>query len=191
MKTIELFHRPFSERMMAPGHKQRGVVLFVALIVLVAMSLAGVSMMRAVDTGTQVAGNLVSRESAANAADPHFETALAQIAAMVRAGLSMPGGTVVAGYNALAVAGTPETRNWTATLPISPAVDPNTGNKVEILIDRLCSPTDCEVTQGNPNRDPDRGIGRDQFRPIYQHFRTLARVTDPKGMVTYIEFKND
>ena len=42
---------------------QRGVVLFIALIVLVAMSLAGIALMRSVDTNVLVAGNLAFRQT--------------------------------------------------------------------------------------------------------------------------------
>ena len=171
----------------APAARQQGVVLFVALIVLVAMSLAGVSMMRAVDTGTQIAGNLASRESAANAADRHFETALGQILAMANDGSSRSGGA--AGYSTVGLSTPVENRNWAAAQDMG--TDPNTGNRVRILIDRLCSATKCEVTVGNPNTAIGQGVGTVPLRPVYQHFRTIAQITDPKGMVTYVEFKND
>lgn len=54
---------------------QRGVVLFVALIVLVAMSLAGIALMRSVDTGTIIAGNLAFRQAATHVADLGVEAA--------------------------------------------------------------------------------------------------------------------
>jgi Tfp pilus assembly protein PilX len=38
--------------------RQRGVMLIIALIVLVAMTMAGIAMMRSVDTATIVAGNI-------------------------------------------------------------------------------------------------------------------------------------
>ena len=37
---------------------QSGVVLFIALIVLVAMTLAGIAIMRSVDTGVAISGNV-------------------------------------------------------------------------------------------------------------------------------------
>ena len=40
------------------ARRERGVVLFVALIAMVVMSLAGVALIRAVDTSGSVAGNL-------------------------------------------------------------------------------------------------------------------------------------
>ena len=48
---------------------QRGVILFVALIVLVAMSLTGIALIRSVDTNVLVAGNLAFRQGATAAAD--------------------------------------------------------------------------------------------------------------------------
>ncbi len=42
---------------------QGGVVLFVALIAMVILSLAGVALVRAVDSSTGVAGNLAFRQS--------------------------------------------------------------------------------------------------------------------------------
>jgi type IV pilus assembly protein PilX len=54
---------------------QRGVILFIALIVLVAMSLAGIALMRSVDTNVLVAGNLAYRQSATGASDWGIESA--------------------------------------------------------------------------------------------------------------------
>jgi len=58
-----------SARALSPRHppalesNQRGVVLFIALIVMVAMSLAAVALMRSVDTTTAVIGNLAFRQA--------------------------------------------------------------------------------------------------------------------------------
>jgi type IV pilus assembly protein PilX len=52
-----------SIRMPASAPKQRGVVLFIALIVMVVMSLAAIALMRSVDTTTAVIGNLAFRQS--------------------------------------------------------------------------------------------------------------------------------
>ncbi|MBU0621905.1 MAG: pilus assembly PilX N-terminal domain-containing protein [Gammaproteobacteria bacterium] len=56
--------------------KQRGVVLFFALIALVAMSLAAVALIRSVDTSTLIAGNLAFRQSATTVADAGIEAAM-------------------------------------------------------------------------------------------------------------------
>ena len=63
---------------------QRGVVLFISLIVLVAMSLAGIALMRSVDSGVMIAGNLAFKQGTTLAADSGVEaarTALGTIAA--------------------------------------------------------------------------------------------------------------
>lgn len=49
--------------------KQQGVVLFIALIILVAMTLAGIAMVRSVDTGNIISGNLAFKQSSLAAAD--------------------------------------------------------------------------------------------------------------------------
>jgi Tfp pilus assembly protein PilX len=54
---------------------QHGVVLFIALIVLVAMSLAGIALMRSVDTNVLIAGNLAFRQGATMAGDWGVEDA--------------------------------------------------------------------------------------------------------------------
>ncbi len=54
--------------------KQKGVVLFIALIVLVAMSLAGIGMLRSVDTGNLISGNLAFKQATLNAIDLGLET---------------------------------------------------------------------------------------------------------------------
>jgi hypothetical protein len=55
--------------------KQRGVVLFFALIALVAMSLAAVALIRSVDTGAMIAGNLAFKQAAIGAGNSGVEAA--------------------------------------------------------------------------------------------------------------------
>lgn len=57
----------------AARRAQQGVILFVALIVLVAMSLAGIALMRSVDTNVLIAGNLAFRQGATLAGDRAIE----------------------------------------------------------------------------------------------------------------------
>lgn len=58
---------------------QRGIVLLVALIVLVAITVAGIAMIRSVDTATLVSGNLAFQQSATHAADKGIERAVAML----------------------------------------------------------------------------------------------------------------
>src|SRR3954449_4991021 len=58
---------------------QHGIVLIVALIVMVALSFAGVALVRAVDTTTQVVGNLAFRQAAIAPANQAVERAAAAL----------------------------------------------------------------------------------------------------------------
>lgn len=55
--------------------RARGAVLFIALIVLVAMTLAGIAIMRSVDTATLIAGNLAFKQGAVQSSDNGVEVA--------------------------------------------------------------------------------------------------------------------
>src|SRR5476651_696590 len=69
-------HRASTRRVNAiGGRRQGGVVLLIALIVLVAMTLAGIGMMRSIDAETLVAGNIGFREAAVATADTGIESA--------------------------------------------------------------------------------------------------------------------
>lgn len=57
--------------------KQDGIVLIIALIVLVAMTLASVAMVRSVDTSTLIAGNLVFKQSGVSSGDAGINEAVA------------------------------------------------------------------------------------------------------------------
>lgn len=54
---------------------QQGVVLFIALIMLVAMTMAGIAMVRSVDTGNIISGNLAFKQSSLAAADRGIQEA--------------------------------------------------------------------------------------------------------------------
>ncbi|MFZ2542237.1 MAG: hypothetical protein WAW75_10780 [Gallionella sp.] len=60
--------------------KQRGVVLFFALIALVVMSLAAVALIRSVDTSTLIAGNLAFKQTATASGDAGIEAAMGWLA---------------------------------------------------------------------------------------------------------------
>jgi Tfp pilus assembly protein PilX len=71
-----------------PNHKmtpvrsgQQGVVLFFTLIALVVMSLAALALIRSVDTGTMIAGNLAFKQSATTGAEAGIEAAVSWLEA--------------------------------------------------------------------------------------------------------------
>ena len=57
--------------------RQRGISLMMSMIVLVALTLAGIALMRSVDTTTIIAGNLAFQQAATNSGDTGIETAIA------------------------------------------------------------------------------------------------------------------
>jgi len=62
---------------LAGATQQRGVILFIALIVMVVMSLAAIALMRSVDTTTAVIGNLAFRQASMLPANFAMEDAVA------------------------------------------------------------------------------------------------------------------
>ncbi|MEP7063816.1 MAG: hypothetical protein ABI881_15610 [Betaproteobacteria bacterium] len=80
---MDSIKRPLSMRMRSgrpPGAKsQRGIALFVALIVMVALSLAGVALVRSINTTTSVTGNIAFRQSALLQANWAVEEAIGHI----------------------------------------------------------------------------------------------------------------
>lgn len=58
-----------------PRHRQSGLALMVALIALAAMTLAGVALVRSIDTNALIAGNLAFRQNATTSGDAGVEAA--------------------------------------------------------------------------------------------------------------------
>ena len=169
--------------------RQRGVVLFVALIVLVVMSLGGISMMRAADTGTQIAGNLAFRQSALQAAERAFEQAMQNVSLITSGGNNRSDNAALCYSATYLDVGSTNDLPWRSACDLG--TDSVTGNRVQLIINRLSvdtfgggTKTPAGVTPGNNKRD----YSRNPFG-VYQHFRVIARVSDSKGMVTFIEEK--
>jgi Tfp pilus assembly protein PilX len=135
-------------RQRAAGRSERGVILFIALIVLVAMSLAGIALMRSVDTNVLIAGNLAFRQGATMAADWGIEAARSWLDAN-KAGTTLendqPGVTNGGGYwanwqSAADLYGgtstTADDYNWNNATVVGTDAG---GNEVRYVIHRLCS----------------------------------------------------
>lgn len=75
-----LFHRRFTGKA-APARGQRGVVLFLALVCLLAIMLAAVALVRSVDTSTIIAGNVALQQGATRSGDLGAESAITWLAA--------------------------------------------------------------------------------------------------------------
>ncbi len=61
----------------APGlQRQQGIVLFIALLVMVVMAVAGIALLRSTDAATTATANLVLKQAATSAADRGIEGAI-------------------------------------------------------------------------------------------------------------------
>ncbi|MGH8633256.1 MAG: pilus assembly PilX family protein [Burkholderiales bacterium] len=112
----------------------RGAVLFIALIVLVAMTLAGIAIMRSVDTATLIAGNLAFKQGTVQSSDNGIEQAYQWLLAN-RPALSLD--NAAQGYNS--GYGTPV---WTNAATWASAVTVGTdaaGNTIAYQIHRMCN----------------------------------------------------
>lgn len=196
-----------------PGpRRQRGTMLIIALIVLVAMTLAGIATMRSVDTATLLAGNIAFKQSSLTSADQGIQagylmltTPLADLTQPSMAGLGM------VGYYASASGTEPD---WT-----NPAVwqDPNrppaqlnggaadsSGNVVSFFVERMCTVSNCKVGAmcngvqnycgSTPSATALSGEGSDNFRvtqgivsPPQPHYRITARALGPRNAVAIVQ----
>jgi hypothetical protein len=130
-------------RTQAAPRAQRGVVLMVALIVLVALTLAGLSMVRTSDTGVVVAGNLAFRQAASQALDTGVEAAVAAVPSDLAVSDAPIGGKYYPYMLALDADGLPSGMTWKGTGEPNAAnkiVDPGglTGYTVRYVVERMC-----------------------------------------------------
>jgi len=185
---------------------QSGVVLIIALIVLVAMTLAALALIRSVDTNNLIAGNMAFQQAAVHSADTGIESAVAWIEGASDTTLESNDDT--AGYIANGSLsnyspGSADRYSWDAywagviqgsgrvvTLPIDQA-----GNTVSYIIDRLCNTSgtknkiDCVIsptsTVGAGNS---AGVGSSQFNaPVSVYYRITVRVAGPRNTVSYVQ----
>lgn len=192
----------------APQLRQRGVVLFFALIALVVMSLAAVALIRSVDTGDLIAGNLAFKRSATTSADSGTETAISWLLGEVPANLN--NNNVAQAYYATSVDD-----------PLTPLVDESnpkelvdavaknatgvgivagkdmSGNTVTYVVQRLCTSAGTPLPEAclfGPAKDkasfknaglpcPNPACSSEPG-PIY---RVTAKVIGPKNTVSYIQ----
>lgn len=157
----------FSGNHKLPG-QQSGVVLFIALIVLVAMTLAGIALVRSVDTGNIIAGNLAFKQGATLAGDAGTEAGITWLQAVAGSSSSYAD-QAAAGYystsqDTLDMTGSSNDPNrarvdWdfnscsgaiiptqiSACITPAPAISAGAGNTVTYIIHRLCQ------SPGDPN----------------------------------------
>jgi len=187
---------------------QRGAVLFISLIVLVAMSLAGLAMMRGVDTGAQIANNLAFKQGATMAGDAGVEAARTWLMNNPGATLynDQPGVANGVGYFATWQQGldftngdadTTNNFDW-ATRAVALATDA-AGNQASYVIHRMCDATgnpasiNCIRVTNSTGSTSSSSKGAAAFgsyaisSPSQAFFRITVRVIGPRNTVSYVQ----
>jgi type IV pilus assembly protein PilX len=191
---------------------QRGVVLFIALIVLVAMTLAGIALMRSVDTNVLIAGNLAFRQSTTMAGDWGIEAARAWLTANTGTPLynSQPAITdgssyfsnFQSGVDLIGVGVTSDDFNWNSTSARNLGTD-SAGNEVRYVIHRLCAlsgdpnsaTANCVKFTGGGGVAPAStgtkgtvGYGSAALPGVSSvYYRVTVRVTGPRNTVSFVQ----
>jgi hypothetical protein len=190
--------------------RERGVVLIVALIVMVATILAAIALVSSVDVATMISGNLAFRQAGVQAADSGVEVARRWLMARPFDDLS---GNVPPSYFATWDGGVtttvkvfdPSTFEWSTK---STSLTPDAaGNTVAYVVHRMCANVgdpgiaNCFTARsaasgGNSNRirepgdppcfDPNTGANTcgSTNNPYY---RITVRVTGPRSTLTYVQ----
>lgn len=188
---------------------QSGVVLIIALIVLVAMTLAALALVRSVDTNNLIAGNLAFQQAAVHSGDTGIETAADWIDKAADATLenNVPNSGYVANGSLSTFSPDATTHYswdefWSAAggvkasgrVVTAPQAD-EAGNTVSYIIDRLCNTTgvknknDCVLSPTSAvGVGNSAGVGSSQFNaPISVYYRITVRVEGPRNTVSYVQ----
>lgn len=182
--------------------RQRGVILFIALIVLVAMSLAGVALIRGVDNANLIAGNLAFRQGATHAADWGVELARTWLNSQNTVTLysDQPGVTNGSAYWAnmqsnLDFTGRDTTKTAFDWSTASTAAADGNGNDVQFVIHRLCDGAgdpagkNCiRSSSGGSSSSTKGGTGPGVLTTVTQlYYRITTRVVGPRNTVSYVQ----
>jgi type IV pilus assembly protein PilX len=179
-------------RMRASRNNQRGVVLFIALIVLVAMTLAGIGMMRSVDTNNLIAGNLAFKNAASSAGDAAVEVARAWVMSQTAGALQND----QAGYfGNWQPSFDPKTFNWLGNSNLL-GTD-SYGNTIYYVTHRMCDQSGVSIDTANCAKVSSVSVGSTKGGGSYGSsplsgsslvfYRITARVEGPKFTVSYIQ----
>lgn len=192
------------QRLAAAGtNRQQGVVLLVALIVLVALTLAGVALVRSVDTANLVAGNLSFHQTAVQAGERSTEQALTN---WLQPNSAMGNTTLhndATGYVAAGIAQSPAAgQSWDAywAAVVAGGVTPSAGgtdaagNTVQYIVHRLCATTgaphlaNCAREPASTNTGGSQSAGG--LAPIGNnrvYYRITTRIAGPRRTVAYVQ----
>ncbi|HRE13210.1 MAG TPA: hypothetical protein PLD37_03335 [Usitatibacteraceae bacterium] len=185
--------------------REKGLVLFIALIVLVAMSLAGVALMRSVDTGTIVAGNMAFKQAAIMVADRGTQEATRWLQTN-SAGPTLQTTNEGQGYFSSRPVAEPDwflADSWAQSVALNGGAPDASGNVVRYVIHRMCTLPDTPyngAVAGVANQcalyyaasaaasGGSMAVGAPQFIGTPQlYYRITTRVEGPRNTVSVIQ----
>ena len=201
--------RCYQEKRLPLRTRQRGVVLLIALIILVAMTLGGIALIRSTSTTNLIAGNLAFKQASINAAEMGSEAAINYLRGQ---GSKLWDSNVAKGYSAVVFDPRPG-ESWgdfwsrlqkgtdADAMPKPIAINTttfgenNANYRTSYVIHRLCDgegvpnleTTYCvKPPSYSPSGCSDKA-GKDcaQFSEIY--YRVTVRVDGPRNTESYIQ----
>lgn len=182
--------------------RQQGIVLLIALTVLVAMSLAGVALMRSVDNTVVIAGNISFKQASLQVSDRGSRDALAWLQGKYAPG---NGATVLStddpsfGYFSARPPTEPDwfdPATWASAYTTNGGIPDASGNTVKFLIHRMCALPGLQENEDlqscskyfPANQKLDSGsksVGQAQYAGFFQmYYRVTTRVEGPRNNVT-------
>jgi len=188
---------------------QRGVSLIIALLVLLAMTLAGLAVVRSTFTSTRVAGNLAFQQAATHSADAGVEEAVKWLLNSRGSGglhqnLTRNDANAVKGY--FAIVENPKANEswlafWDRSLAASGMVNElaadSAGNTVRWVVHRLCNTVGSPTAVGNACQTPPSAenvqggskgsnvINVKAAVPVY--YRITVRVDGPRNTTAFVQ----
>ncbi len=186
------------------GKKQKGVVLFITLIVLVSMTLAAIALMRSVDTTNVIAGNLSFHQAATHSGDAGIDAAVAWLE-VPPAGVDLTQNNPAFPFYSPTQQDPAITQSWdnywTTVLAGSATAlaQDAAGNTVSYVIHRMCNATGpstapssgCAVSvvaSTSAAATSSQGAGQVGLQFSSQvYYRITARVSGPRNTVSYVQ----
>ena len=180
----------------APAARQRGVVMFVALAVLILMTLAGLAMLRQMGGAVSIAGNLAFKQNATAVGDVGTETARAVVMApgFLRAN-TQPAAGYYSSWNRDDVDPASYFTAPAMTAP-APTFDAGNGNIVSYVIHRLCDTPNLDAndpaqrcSRSGDSSTTNKGVGGEASKDssFLPYFRITTRIAGPRNTVSYIQ----
>jgi len=182
---------------------QRGIVLVIALIVMVALSLAGIALMRSVDTSTAVVGNLAFTQASALPANLAVEEAVAALyedELITNVNQNMPAQNYYATrQNGEDPRGIPDVLTTKAKASaLVRVLNPGYGNEIRYVIERMCAPgipatpsraelvKYCDMLPPKPSGTTTMESDKIEL-PRIPLYRLTVRVDGPRNTVSFLQ----